>query len=514
MTSGAIVHGKDVPADLDLECDVCIVGSGAGGAVLAAGLAEQGLRVIVLESGGHFTKADFNGQEGWAYPALYQDRGTRATADLGIAILQGHNVGGGTTVNWTTCFRTPQRILDHWGEHRGLRTWDAATLAPHFAAIEQRLHIEEWPETSANANNRVLLDGCRKLGWEVAPLRRNVRYCGNTGMCGLGCPLDAKQAMAITYLADAVQAGATVHADCPVRRLVRDGARITAVEAEIVERDTGRPRGPKVRVRAKVVSVSGGAINSPALLLRSGITEGPVGRRTFLHPVVALPALYDHRIDGFFGAPQSIGSHHFIDRGPDEVGFFLEVPPLQPMLVASASPAFGPTQQELMSRLPHLGVLIAIHVDGLLPGDEGGAVTVKSDGRAAVDYPIRPALARAFRAAHEAMGAIAFAAGAKEVVSTHRDPLRLASADALAQLADRPYGALEHSIFSAHQMGGCAMGPDPATSVVDEQLRHHHVRNLFVVDGSVLPTALGVNPSETIYALAHRARDFVAAALG
>jgi choline dehydrogenase-like flavoprotein len=156
---------------------------------------------------------------------------------------------------------------------------------------------------------------------------------------------------------------------------------------------------------------------------------------------------------------------------------------------------------------------LALQVDGILPGDEGGTTVLRSDGRPGLHYPVRPALVESMRASHQTLARIHLAAGAREVGSLHSTPLSVRSEADLRRLADAPYGALEHAIFSAHQMGGCSMGPDPTTSVVGADHRHHTVHNLYIVDGSVLPTALGVNPSQTIYGLAHRARDFVASAV-
>ncbi len=509
-----ILTRHDIDGDLDLTCDVCIVGSGAGGAVLAAGLAERGLDVIVLEEGGYYTREDFDAQEAWSYPTLYQERGARGTADLAITILQGRNVGGGTTVNWTTCFRTPDRILNRWAERWGVDGLTPDVLRPHFEAVEERLGIAPWEEERVNANNRVLLDGCRALDLDVEILRRNVRGCANTGFCGLGCPVDAKQGMAITYLLDAVQAGARVYANCRVDRIEVDGDRVVALHGTVIDSETDVPTGQTVRVRPRVAVSSAGAINGPALLLRSNINpNGRVGLRTLLHPVVALPARYEHRIDGFYGAPQSVSSHHFTDRGPDRVGFFLETPPLQPMLLGSAGFQFGRVQQQLMSQLPHLGALIAICVDGWVEGDEGGVVSLRNDGRVRIDYPFSAPLQEAFREAHQSMARIELAAGAIEIQSSHVSPVVVRSEADIAAFADAPFGPLDVAVFTAHQMGGCTMGADPNTSVVDSTFRHHHVHNLYVVDGSVFPTALGVNPSETIYGLAHYARELVAAAV-
>jgi choline dehydrogenase-like flavoprotein len=507
-----IITASQLQEDRRVEADVCIVGSGAGGSVLAAGLTARGLRVVVLEEGGHYTARDFQRvDEAWSLPNLYQERGTRATADQAITVLQGRSVGGGTTVNWTTCFRTPDAVLAHWREHHG-STLRPEDLAPHFAAVEERLGITTWEEAPPNGNNAALARGARALGLEWHRTRRNVRGCQDSGLCGFGCPYDAKQAMAITYLADAVQAGADVYADVRAVGLRRDGRRIVGVDAVVLEPGRDRAAGPRVTVDARVVVVSGGAINSPALLLRSGLTRGPVGRRTFLHPVVSVVGLYDQRVDGWRGAPQSVTSHATLDRGAGELGYFLEAAPVHPVLAAVSAPFTGAPLFEVMGGLGHLSSLIALAVDGFAPGDVGGVVSLRRDGRVRLDYPVTPALVRAFRAAHETLARVHFAAGAREVATLHSEPLRLTSADELGRLDERAYGALRHSIFTAHQMGGCAMGPDPATSVVDGDLRHHDLDNLFVVDGSVLPTSLGVNPSETVYGLAHRARDAVASA--
>lgn len=504
----------DVGAPVERRCDVCVIGSGAGGAVVAAGLAAAGLSVVMVEEGSRVTRRDLTLQEGDAFPLLYQERGTRATADLAITVLQGRSVGGSTTINWTTCFRTPDRILDHWRSAHGLEALAPAELAPHFDAVEARLNIGTWPEETANPNNRVLLDGARRLGWEVAPLRRNVKGCANSGYCGVGCPVDGKQAMGITYVQDALAAGMELFANVRCEGLEVEAGRVVAVRGRVMSPTAGRPDGEAVVIRPKVCVVAGGAINTPALLLRSGITAGGrVGRRTFLHPVVGMFGRFGTAIEPYFGAPQSIGSHQHIDRGPDRYGFFLEAAPLQPMLAAVAFPGFGAMLHGLRGQLPHAAATIALSVDGLLPGDEGGTVSLKADGRPQLDYPVSEALAESFRASHVALARLHLAAGCELTASLHPEARVVKSEADLAALESAPFGAHQHAIFSAHQMGGASMGRSAETSVVGPDHRSWEVANLFVVDGSVLPTALGVNPSETIYGLARRAVAFVGAAV-
>ena len=514
--SGFVLQGHELDRPVEERCDVCIVGSGAGGAVLAAGLVEMGLDVVMLEAGGYHTRRDFDLNEGKAYPLFYQDRSARSTDDQAIAVLQGRTVGGGTTINWTTCFRTPGRILEHWQRVHGIEGLDEASLAPAFEAVEARLNIHPWPEAQANPNNRALLDGAKALGWEASPLRRNVRGCANSGFCGVGCPVDGKQSMHVTFLPDAVAGGMRLYSDVEVDRVELDASGVArAVHGHGVVRGSFEATRTRVRVQAKVVVLAGGAINSPALLLRSGVDGGGrVGARTFLHPVIAGIGVYAKKIEGYFGAPQSIGSHQFIDRGPDKVGYFLEAAPLQPMLASISNLLMGAELRDFLARLPQLSGLLALHVDGLLPQDEGGVVRLGDGGRPRLSYPVQPWLVEAMRSSQEALLRVHLAAGAEQAGTTHPRPVLVRRPDEIGPaLAAARFGAHEHAIFSAHQMGGCAMGPDPARSVVGPDHRVHGHPNLFVVDGSVLPTALGVNPSQTIYALAWRARAAVAGAV-
>jgi choline dehydrogenase-like flavoprotein len=506
-----IYTARDLTSDLQFPCDVAVIGSGAGGAVLAAGLAQRGLRVVIVEEGGYHTSDEFRKlDEAWSMPNLYQERGGRATADQSITVLQGRSVGGGTTVNWTTCYRTPERILRHWQQIHGVDTLTTEALAPHWDAVEDRLGIARWDQIPPNPNNDALLRGASALGWQADRTARNVRNCHNSGYCGFGCPFDAKQAMHLTYVQDALDAGATLFADTRATALELDArGRVAVVHAVVMDPGRDRPSAVKVTIRPDRVALCGGAINSPALLLRSGLTQGPVGRWTWLHPVIAVSGVYPTRIDGWYGAPQSVASHEHVDRGPGEVGMFLEAAPVHPMLAGSTLPGFGATKTAVMGQLAYSSSLLAIHVDGLLPEEQGGTVTLRPDGRVRLDYDVGPALVRAFPLSHEHLARVHFAAGAERVATLHAEPIELASADEVGRLGSARYGAHEHGIFSAHQMGGCRMGPDPETSVVDTHLRHHAVPNLFVVDGSVLPTGLGVNPSETIYGIAHWAVDRV-----
>jgi choline dehydrogenase-like flavoprotein len=498
---GVIRSGSEFRDNFTAEYDFVVVGSGPGGSVAAAVLAEAGAHVAIVEEGGHFTRRDFNMQEAWAYPNLYQEHGNRATDDLAIIILQGRAVGGGSTVNWTSSFRTPDSTLALWARRHGVRDLDPATLAPHFAAAEQRLSIGPGLEDDVNRNNRKLWDGATKLGWQPQLIHRSVKGCARLGYCGMGCPIDAKQTAAITYVPDAIAAGADLFTDCRVKLVQTDRGRVRSVAADALDRARDRPGGRRLVAHAKRgVILAGGAINTPALLLRSkiGNGNGQVGRRTFLHPAVPLLSFYAEPIEAFYGPPQSVACYHFADRGP-RLGYFLETAPIHPMLAALAFPGFGAPHRHAMQRLAHAQATIALLIDGHHE-DPGGRVSSSVDGRIKLSYGLDDAHREAAIDALQNMARLQLAAGATEVMTLHDDPVVIRSEGDIARIAEAPFGPNRHTLFSAHQMGGCAMGSDPSASVVDSRGRHHEFENLWITDGSIFPTGLGVNPQLSIYA--------------
>jgi choline dehydrogenase-like flavoprotein len=499
--SGAFRDGATLDGGATLTTDVCVIGSGAGGAVVASALAGAH-DVLVLEEGGHHTRSEFKMREDQAYPMLYQEGGRRATKDLSISLLQGRAVGGTTVVNWTTCFRTPGKVLEHWRRAHDIEL-DEATLRPHFEAVEARLNIQKIDLAEANRNNRILWDGCQALGLQVETLHRNVKQCMKSGFCGMGCPIDAKQSMLVTYLPDAVARGATVWSRCRVDRLEIAGGLVERAHCTILGPDGYSALGPQINVRAKRFILSAGAIGTPAILLRSGLLGEWVGRRTFLHPAVGVLSRFREPVEAYFGAPQSVASHALADRG-NRVGLFLEAAPIHPMFAATAFPGFGEAHRQLMADLPHYSGHGAIAIDGFHDSEPGGRVTLRPSGAPQLDYVIPERVWEGLREGVRALVRINLAAGAERVLTGHDPPIAFTREADLARLDAARFEVAQPGAFSFHIMGGAKMGNRAATSVVRaEDLRHHQIGNLHVVDGSVLPTSLGVNPQETIYALAH-----------
>lgn len=504
-----LVDASRLERDIDDEADVVVVGSGAGGGIAAEILARAGLRVIVAEEGPLRATRDFRMQEAEAYPDLYQESAARKTADKSINILQGRCVGGSTTVNWTSCFRTPPSTIEFWQRRFGLSGLSVENLRPWFEMVERRLGIREW-ETAPNPNNETLRTGARQLGVDVQPIRRNVRGCWNLGYCGTGCPTYAKQSMLVTTLPTALELGATLYSRLRAQRLLLQGNdQALGVECLAMDERGIHARAIKVSLRARHVVLAGGAIGSPALLLRSGVPDPRrlIGKRTFLHPTVISAALMDEVVAGYKGAPQSLYSDHYLDNlavdGP--VGYKLESAPLHPVLFSSTLQHYGEEHAQLMRQFPHAQVLLALLRDGFHERSSGGSVSLREDGTPLLDYPLNDVIWDGVRRALLSMAEIQFAAGARRVFAVHEDCRGWGRwQDAQKGIAALDLRPLTMRIVSAHVMGGCAMGADPMRSVVDDYGRPHHFSGLTVADGSLFPTSIGANPQLSVYGVAAR----------
>jgi hypothetical protein len=411
-----VVDATALEHDLTIEADVAIVGTGAGGGITAEILCDAGLSVVMIEEGPLRSSDDFHMLENEAYRDLYQESAARKTADKAINILQGRCVGGGTTVNWTSSFRTPEPTLAYWASNFGIGGFGPSDLAPWFDRVEERLGVAPWT-TAPNANNAALAIGAEKLGLHWGTIRRNVRGCWNLGYCGVGCPTNAKQSMLVTTIPHALSRGATLVVRARAEHLVLRRDRVEALECRAMDTIGTTPTGRRITVHARDYVSAAGAINTPALLLRSRAPDpyGILGLRTFLHPTVVSAALMAQRIDGFRGAPQSIFSDQFVQTaepaGP--IGFKLEA--------AITLPGHGRQHAAWMQRLPNMQVLLALLRDGFHPDAIGGRVRLAGDGTPILDYALTPYIFDGVRRAFATMAEIQFAAGAGAVMPVHGD---------------------------------------------------------------------------------------------
>lgn len=503
-----VTDGATLTQNQTHEADVVIIGTGAGGGTTAEILAKAGLSVILVEEGRLYYQKDFKMNELDAYASLYQEGMSRVTSDGAIAILQGRCVGGSTTVNWTSSFRTPEPTLNHWASRFGLDGLSLDAMRPWFDGREQRHNIEPWL-TAPNVNNDILRQGCEALGWSWEVIPRNVKGCWNLGYCGVGCPTNAKQGALTTTIPGALDNNAELFHGLRAERLVMNQDRIDHLQASAMAADGVTPSGITMKLKAKHFVVAASAIGSPGLLLRSDIPDphDRIGKRTFLHPVNATVAEMPNTVDPYYGAPQSIYSDEFnFSQGVDgPVGFKLEVPPLHPAMSAGVIPGHGEQQVSDLSKLPRMNSVIALLRDGFHPDSPGGTVSLRDDGSPTLDYPVTDYLWQGLRDAFYKMAEIQFAAGARQVRLMHLDsPWYTSWADAKTGIANLPMEPHRVRLFTAHQMGGCGMGSNPEESVVNGFGEHHHVANLSIHDASIFPTSIGANPQLSVYALAAR----------
>lgn len=503
----SVIDASQLHEDADLEADVVIIGSGAGGGVSAEILSQSGLRVIIIEAARLKSTDEFNMDEGEAYRDLYQEGAARASKDGSVAILQGRAVGGTTVVNWTSSFRTPEQTLSYWQSQFGVKGLSRSELDPWFGKMEQRLKISKWA-MPPNANNNALKTGCEALGWSWGVIPRNVDGCWNLGYCGTGCPTNAKQSMLVTTLPSAMQHGATLVHGAEARTLEHDGKRVSAVICQALDARR-RPTGKMVRVRAKTIVAAGGGINTPALLMRAGVPDPykRLGKRTFLHPTTQALGDFEQRVDGYYGAPQSLYSDQFTWRdGVDgAIGYKMEVMPTHPGLLISLIGGYGSRARALAERLPHYAAAIALTRDGFHDESQGGNVELSKYGDAVLDYTLNDYVLDGLRHSHLTMTEMLFAAGARSVRPGHSDaPFFRSWQEAKSIIPTLKYAPGLTGAGSAHVMGGCTMGAEQKLCLTDSDGRYHHLENLYVFDGSVLPTSLGVNPQLTIYSISAR----------
>ncbi|AZG34946.1 MAG: GMC family oxidoreductase [Shewanella psychromarinicola] len=499
------IDASRLEVDRHFEADVVIVGTGAGGGTAAEILTEAGLKVIMIEGGALKSSTHFDMEERHAYPNLYQQAAAMKTADKGIGIFQGRTVGGSTTVNWTTSIRTPEQTLAYWEQEKSVKGLSSQDLLPWFEMMEQRLNIEQW-QYEPNRNNGALLEGCEKLGWDYTVIKRNVKGCWNTGYCGMGCPVNAKQSMLVTTIPAALDKGATLISRARVIKLEHKGDQVVGLTAQALTEGL-KPTSVQITFSAKHYILSAGAIHTPTILMRSN-TPDPHKQlgKTFLHPSLLSGGIFAEQINGHSGAPQSIYSDEFVwrDGAVGDVGYKLEVAPVHPVLIASKTIGYGVSHAQLMANFNQMQVTIALIRDGFNQQCPGGQVRL-TDTSFALDYPLNQGFWDGARRAFLSMAELQFAAGAKKVLPMHDGLSFLNSWSEAKQVINNvDLGLLKTIVASAHVMGGCAMGEDKALAMVDGFGYSHYLENLSVMDGSVFPTSLGANPQLSIYGLVAR----------
>jgi choline dehydrogenase-like flavoprotein len=480
---GRFVSAGDL-ATGDLSCDAVVVGSGAGGAVVAAELAEAGWDVVVLEEGPHVPTERFSNDALAAFRTLYRDGGLSAMLGAPpVGFVEGRCVGGSTTVNGGMAWRTPQAVLDRWRREHGL---DLGDLRPLFERVERRLSVAAQDAGSVGRDQELFRAGADALRWRVVPNRRAQVHCGGCNACILGCPTGAKQSALVSYLPRAVHFGATVVSDCRVERVLLDRGRAVGVRGV-------RPDGGRLVVRAATVVVAGGAIQTPVLLQRSGVRppSGQLGRNLAVHPGANVAAVFDDPVDGWEGVHQAYQVHEFLGEG-----VLMAAVNLPPGLVAGGlhlnRDALGTTMARY-DRMLTAGVLV----------DDTATGRVRAvRGRPVVRYDLAEADGRRIVAAVADLCRLLFAAGARCIHLPFAGVAPLSSPAEAVQLRHASIDRRRIAVSTVHLMGTARMGADPARAVCGPTGGVHGTAGLYVADAGLLPGPLGLNPQETIMVLA------------
>ena len=477
----------ELPSQMDYD-DV-IVGSGAGGGHLAYKLSQTGRRILIIEAGKLSLSREFSDDELKSYQNLYQEQLSRTSSDKKIKILQGKAVGGSTTVNWTSSFRTPKSTLAHWRDEYDIKL----DLDKHFEAVEKLYGIKKW-DGPINENNRLLKEVCEKNDWSSDIIPRNVNACANTGLCGLGCPVNAKQSSLVNSIPKALKENVELISELSVEKLNYSNNKIISLIAK-------NANNKVFTIKAKRFFLSAGSIGTPAIMLRSELKDPYklIGKRTFLHPTLMSAYFSDKVVEGAKGAPQTVYSNHFLEGDREHMGFKLEVAPIHPVLYATVFDTYGKEHFNYMQERPHVSAQILLLRDGLHPESQGGEVFINEYGLPQLKYDQNNFFKKSALRALKILSAGQLNAGAKGVYPGFYFSKLVSNHNELNEL----FSAKENQIkvFSAHVMGGAPMGVDEKRSVVNMKAQSHYYENLYVMDGSVLPTSLGANPMETIYGL-------------
>jgi choline dehydrogenase-like flavoprotein len=483
------------------ECDVAIVGSGAGGAVTASILAEAGLDVVVLEAGPYMDSASYPEEPLAALRALYRDGGlTVAEGRPAIPTPVGRAVGGTTVINSGTCFRAPDHVLAGWRDEHGI-AW-ATELGGDYAQAEEMMWVRPVDPKRMGRNGQLLREGAEALGVRHEPLSRNAGGCYQCSSCPSGCRLDAKRAMHVSYLPRAVAAGARVRAGVEAQRVSFAGEHATGVDCTV--QVNGRPRSFRVRAKRAVV-VAGGAFGTPELLLRSRFRSpsGQLGHNLRIHPACWVGARFSEQVRGWEGVMQSYAVTEWNPQG-----ILMEATFTPLAFGAQWLPGIGRGHQERVRAYDHIAST-GVH----LSDRSAGRVGLAGDGSLRVTYRLTGDDARRLVFGIARAADLLYAAGATEVYPQIAG-IPIIAKNRIADLEASPPPPSRLRLEAFHPMGTARMDADPARGVAGTDGAVHGASGLYIADGSLLPSSLGVNPMMTIIAMASRVARQMADELG
>ena len=495
----------------EVDADVVIIGSGAGGAVAAKELSEMGYKVVVVEEGAYYKKEDFNLKPVEAFRKLYRLGGHNLTIGKPIIMLPiGCSVGGSTTIFSGTMLRAPSRILKRWKLEHGLTELNEEELALIYKTIEEFMFVQRADPEVAGVNARLFLETAEeKLGLSGGWLPRCAKDCEGFGSCAIGCPSGSKQSMDVSYMPAALEAGAELFTRCRAERIIIENGKACGVEASILHESHSEGNSENIQgkmiVRAKVVVLAAGTVYTPLFLLKQGIcnSSGLVGKNLSIHPCVAIVAELEKEI----GNPKGIPQASYIDEFEAD-GVMLEGSTVAPGLHAMSMPFSGKKHREHMNNFSRTGMFGAM----ISETESEGSVSTSPLGkyRPLIRYNLKGVDIKKAKLGVIAMAQVWFAAGARKIITPVLGFQELSSPKDLLRLEKAKLKASDLTYMGAfHPMGTCRMGSEADYSVVKHTGETWDVEDLYILDGSILPTSLGVNPMLTISALSMRASGYI-----
>ena len=500
QVSGEIIDLSGAAAPPLIHCDICIIGSGSGGATAARVLAEAGRDVVVLEEGGDYTGKSLTQRDGEMYSALYMDRGGRTTTDLTVTVLQGRVLGGGGVINASDVVPIPHGVWEHWNRNFGLTELTAEQLAPYEKRALADLHASRITDAQVNPANALLKKGSRQLGFAGEAMMHNRVGCAGLGTCLVGCPLNAKKNPRFVAIPLALSAGARFYTRAQARRILYADREFKRIQVRILDAKGVRPIG-HTEVRARTVILAANAIASAELLLRSAVGNRHVGRHLMLQPQLPITAIFPEKVTAFRGIPQSYAVTEF-EREDDPAhglwGFRIEGVMGTPGMVGSLLPYSGAAGKAAMTEYDRLAAALL-----LAPDEPSGSVRVSRSGRLRIDYHQRDNHKARIREALRAAARIYFAAGAERVVIPVAPPVTLTHPDQVDTLSGLAMPAASAPFISAHQQGTVRMAPAARDGALDPAGLVYGTRGVYVFDSSGFPSSASSHTMTPIITMAH-----------
>eukprot|EP00002_Diphylleia_rotans_P026367 TRINITY_DN524_c0_g6_i1.p1 TRINITY_DN524_c0_g6~~TRINITY_DN524_c0_g6_i1.p1 ORF type:complete len:685 (-),score=166.82 TRINITY_DN524_c0_g6_i1:297-2351(-) len=498
-------------AGQSLSYDVVIVGSGCGGGVVASELAQAGYRVLVLEKSTYVKKEDMSLKEYESLSNMFENGGLLSTEESSVAVLAGSTFGGGSTINWSASLRTPKHVTDEWAKTYKCPYFATPQFQDSIEFVQKRMGVHDT-ETLHSTNNHYLKNGCDRLNYSYKVIPRNAPGSHSCGYCTFGCKSGEKQGCVQTFLADAARAGAHFMVQVYVDQVLYENNQATGVLVST-------PSGFKFQIKSKIVCVSAGSIQSPALLLRSKIPNPNIGKNLRLHPVSMVIGFLKEKTTPWDGCMMSIVCKQFEQRGDGYYGSLIETPPAHPGIAAAVLPWKSAEQaRQDMLRYTNMAVFIVLVRDR-----DSGAVTIDQDGRPRLSYNLSDYDYESLKEGMEGGLKIMTAAGADMIATVHSsyptfkpfnsDPNHPELLAYLKKVRSLPYKPSSYPLYSAHQMGTCRMGGDRSASVLRETGESWDIKNLYVADASTFPTSSGVNPMITTFSISHSVAQNIKARL-